>query len=142
MHKAQRHSTSLNERQLDLAEGDVHRTAGKGELTYQPHGLIALHVSQLCKYESMLLKWGIMQGQVPEHQGLQTRDSAVRVLRCSTVLHSIPYCKQYDGKVISHQPATCTGPGYDPRSVHVVFMVEKFVLEQVLFDNDFQVPSI
>jgi hypothetical protein len=31
-------------------------------------------------------------------------------------------------------------PGYDPRSVHVAFMVEKVVLEQVLFDNDFQVP--
>ena len=114
MHKAQRHSTSLNERQLDLAEGDVHRMTGKREMTYQPHGLIALHVSQLCKCESVLLKWGIMQGQVPEHQGSQTRDSAVHVLCCSTVLHSIPYCKHYYGKVISHQPATCTGLGMIP----------------------------
>jgi len=114
MHKAQRHSTSLNERQLDLAKGDVHRMTGKRELTCQPHGLIALHVSQLCKCESVLLKWGIMQGQVPEHQGSQTRDSAVHVLCCSTVLHSIPYCKHYYGKVISHQPATCTGLGMIP----------------------------
>jgi hypothetical protein len=97
MHKAQMHSTSLNERQLDLDESDVHRMAGKGELTCQPHGLIALHVIQLCKCESVVLKWGIVQGQVPEHQGSQTRDCAVCVLRCSTVLLSISYCKQYHG---------------------------------------------
>jgi hypothetical protein len=71
--------------------------AGKGELTCQPHDLIALHVSQLCKWESVVLKGGIMQDKVPEHQGLQTRDTAVCVLRCSTVLHSISYCKQYYG---------------------------------------------
>jgi hypothetical protein len=92
----------------------VHRMTGKRELTCQPHGLIALHVSQLSKCESVLLKWGIMQGQVSEHQGLQTRDSAVHVLSCSTVLHIIPYCKQYHGKVISHQPAMCTGLGMIP----------------------------
>ena len=73
MHKAQRHSTSLNERQLDLPQSDMHRMAGKGELTCQPHGLIALHVSQLSKCESVVLKWGIVLGQVPEHQGSQTQ---------------------------------------------------------------------
>jgi len=62
----------VNERQLDLPESSVHRMAGKGELTCQPHRLIALHVSHLCKCESVVLKWRIMQGQVPDHQGSQT----------------------------------------------------------------------
>ena len=60
--------------------------AGKGELTYQLHCLIALHVSQLCKCELLVLKWGIMQGQVPDHQGSQTRDSALCV--CITLQYS------------------------------------------------------
>jgi len=66
----------------DLPESAVHRMARKVELTCQPHHLIALHVSQLCKCESVVLKWGIMQGQVPDHQGSQTQDSALCVCVC------------------------------------------------------------
>jgi hypothetical protein len=47
-----------------------------------------------------------MQGQVPEHQGLQTRDSAVCVLHCSTVLAVFHIASSTMAKVISHQPVT------------------------------------
>ena len=52
----ERRRIRVNERQLYLAESDVHRMAGMGELTCQPHGLIALRVSQLSNCESVVLK--------------------------------------------------------------------------------------